>query len=352
MRRIVLSLTLLAACSTDDGGRLSWVTHAGGRFFALGGVPPSDPGSAWDAAILTSIDGDEWEPTVLPAHDQVRDVAFGAGQWIAVGPRFGEDYETADDYMLVSPDAVTWSVLPSPLPQADSITSFAGELWMVGRGAQNCARSADGSAWTTWWDQDRIVGGTVIGDCVYNLRLGISESTDGVTWSTVNAPALMMAISGLGDDVVAVGFVAGCPECGGEYVEGVRDTAGTWHFGPSHRHPAITDLATVGDQLFGVAEDGIYRATVTDERVEWKRVRGLPGWMAELAAAGNDVVVVGPRHHAGSYAVVSHDGGESWRSSPSRPTGDRKATEAMKKWWRRRESNPRPKMRPNERLRV
>ena len=40
-------------------------------------------------------------------------------------------------------------------------------------------------------------------------------------------------------------------------------------------------------------------------------------------------------------------------SETVRATRDsRRPKQLLKKWWRRRESNPRPKMRPNERLRV
>jgi len=136
--------------------------YGNGRFVlvGLGGTATSDDGSNWSGnyafdlfhgvayglgkfvavggTIQTSTDGSNWASSVFPNDIGLRDVAFGRGQFVAVGD-VGR--------ILLSPDGDTWTLVPRPTGANLYSVVFDGGLFVAVGDSGTVLLSEDGSTW-------------------------------------------------------------------------------------------------------------------------------------------------------------------------------------------------------------
>ncbi|MET0554302.1 MAG: Calx-beta domain-containing protein [Vicinamibacteria bacterium] len=276
------------------GHRLSAVTFGGGRFVAVGTGPAgaralvSDDGGAWtpvalpsaplDVAhgadqfvavagnrVLRSPDGLQWTAASLPSSWSVLSVAYGGGQFVAVG---------FDRRLLTSPDAVTWTDRSANVPAAMSF--LAG---------------------VTWSGQRYVVVG----------QGGIVVSTDGVAWqrvSTISYDAVAAGAAG----VVAVNFSSYAWSPTGE-----SWTTSVFPFVSGVAPGAVEVSGSSGFVTVGVA--GSLRTSA--DGLSWTN-RTLPAsrWLRAVAHDGTRFCA------AGSYSGgASSLDGVTWTNTPG-PGGD------------------------------
>lgn len=159
-------------------------------------VVPS--GANFNSVASTSPDGITWTTRNLPDSVQWSGVAYGAGLFVAI--RKGSiNYAT-------SPDGITWTArsnLPSGLSWGN--IAYGGGLFVATAGgtpytsdvASNLATSPDGTTWTSrnlpyslTWNRPIYGGGVWLvttGSSTTNGQY-LARSTNGTTWSTVDAP--------------------------------------------------------------------------------------------------------------------------------------------------------------------
>ena len=139
--------------------------------------------------VMTSTDGVTWTPGTAPA-PSLRAVAFGNGTFVAVAPG------GTGGKVVSSPDGITWTLQASaPANDWKSITYGDGLFVAVSAdgGSNQVATSPDGQTWTpratpggtVLWDEVAFGGGSFVatGDAG-----GLMSSADGLTWVARSVP--------------------------------------------------------------------------------------------------------------------------------------------------------------------
>lgn len=114
-------------------------------------------------------------------------VAYGAGRFVAVS-------DNSSAPMIGSSDGRTWSLLPAPVGQWSSVAYGAGRFVAVGRGGgDRIASSADGVTWQSETSPATTAGRSVVYGrerfvAVGEGVAGVMKSTDGRSWTLVEAP--------------------------------------------------------------------------------------------------------------------------------------------------------------------
>lgn len=122
--------------STTGSERINGLTYHGGRFVGVGSVSAS--GGALQAYTLTSTDGLQWQ-AATPSANGLRAVAFGAGQFVAVG-----DFGT----IVTSPDGLAWTPRASPITNdLGAITFFADSKFLASGMFGFSVSSENGTDW-------------------------------------------------------------------------------------------------------------------------------------------------------------------------------------------------------------
>src|SRR5206468_1832416 len=116
------------------------IARGAGRFVAVGATTPYAPNNN-RMVVNVSADGDAWTHQELSESGIPRAVAFGNGQFVAVGEGF-------PSLLITSPDAVTWTLRPTPAPAPvlRDVVFANGRFVAVGNGGR-ILTSTDGLAW-------------------------------------------------------------------------------------------------------------------------------------------------------------------------------------------------------------
>lgn len=221
-------------------------------------------------AIRTSPNAINWTVRTTPGNTNLRDVAYGAGLYVAVG----------DGAVMTSPDGASWTArtFPAGTNSATRIV-FANGIFVVMCGpspsAPRLLTSPDGITWTnrtanlpesnTGYTAMDFGNGTFVASTTFGTKRVIT-STDGITWN---------AYDGIGLSITSISFIDG---------------------------------RFVGVGLFG-------RNMYSDDNgVTWTEGETIPGdahW--HYSAAGNGLVVAsGGSTVTGKTIAASTDKGETW----------------------------------------
>ena len=186
----------------DDRGWLGGCAYGDGVFVAVGSdrsIRSLDGGVTWTDPTVQRVNGRNW---------QARDIAFGAGRFVAAG----------DEGVSTSVDGINWS---SPTGPSVEHVAFGDGVWIaLGDGSRG--RSTDGVTWTFTTGGGR----DVVHDGQRFVSVGngvVQTSRDGLSWQQTSGPSHELLAHG-----------------GGVYV------TATW----SNRRRASSDLVTwreVGD---------------------------------------------------------------------------------------------------------
>ncbi|MDQ6954130.1 MAG: HYR domain-containing protein, partial [Mariprofundaceae bacterium] len=206
------------------GAGLLGVTWNGTQYVAVGG----------SGAVKTSIDGINWttQNSGLGIFDVLNDIHWTGAQYIAVGSAG----TTQTAFLATSPDAVTWTIRPTPA---------VGALWAV-----------------TSSSPTLIVA---VGNA------GIITSTDGVTWTkqTVPTTAQLYAVSYANGQFVAGGN-------GGKMLS--SPDAITWTVRAGTTNRAIRDIAWNGFVFGAVGDVSSYQ--ISYDGIKWTLLPGNPSTLA------------------------------------------------------------------------
>lgn len=151
----------------DDNDLLRGVTHAEGRFIAVGG---SSIGR-----FMWTTDGSEWGEDI----DQdgwLGGVAYGDGVYVAVG---------GNGRRAVSENGEDWETVATDYSHAFRAAAFGGGVFVAVGDSGRRMRSADGRSWT-----HGVTGGSNLSSVAYGngyfVAVGFSgrrvRSADGITW--------------------------------------------------------------------------------------------------------------------------------------------------------------------------
>ncbi len=162
---------------TDDRGWLGGCAFGNGMFVAVGSdrsIRSLDDGVTWTDPTTQRVGGLNW---------QARDLAFGAGRFVAAG----------DHGLSTSIDGVAWSTPTGPSMEH---VAFGRGIWIaLGDGSRG--RSTDGVHWTfeggggrdVVFDGERFVS---VGG------FGVQTSSDGVAWQQQPGPGQELVAYGRG----------------------------------------------------------------------------------------------------------------------------------------------------------
>lgn len=197
---VVSVLSMAAALGCGDlsaNSELVSVTYGDGKFVAVGyHVSAAKAGEfpANNALIAVSNDGENWSTPTLDDEAAVYDVAYGNGQFVALGSRVEEQLDTApirELRILTSPDGTTWT-RQSTEPRDSSFYDIAyGNGIFVATSPGASLVSTDGVSWQ--FAPDRALQGNVglafVDEEFVAWGSGgtILRSSDGVTWTEENA---------------------------------------------------------------------------------------------------------------------------------------------------------------------
>lgn len=197
-----------------SNGSLDDVAYGGGQYVAVGDIVISP--TQTEVRVLTSPDGVNWTPrssgvppTFIQGYNAVA-IAYGNGTYVA----HFTDFVTGEFIIITSPDGVTWVRRPTPNFDATIFEGFGDILYaggmFVGVG-DRIWTSPDGATWTLRLDYSDTFflgvahdGGRFV---AVGLNGGIYASPDGINWSP-QAGATRHTLSGVttaGTRFVAVG---------------------------------------------------------------------------------------------------------------------------------------------------
>ncbi len=184
----------LARFSSEDG--VSWeqaamdtdcvssaVTWADGRYVAVGGMWP------WQACVLTSENGHDWDEIVFEEPGLLRDVVFANDQFLAVG---------LGGFVASSPDGYAWTVHDAVSDAGFMGLTWTDERWFAVGEDGILLSSSDGSVWEHQSSrqlgfshlveiQEVVKGnGLFVGVGGYGR---IITSPDGANWTQQSSPA-------------------------------------------------------------------------------------------------------------------------------------------------------------------
>lgn len=104
-----------------------------GRWVALGS----------DGKLRCSTDSIEWNSACLPVESFVRGIAFGNGQFVAVGG----SYAKSDSVILTSVNGRSWKLHPSPSPQVLHGVAYSGDRFIAVGAGGTILTSKSGQRW-------------------------------------------------------------------------------------------------------------------------------------------------------------------------------------------------------------
>ena len=184
----------VARFSSEDG--LSWeqtamdtdcvasaVTWADGRYVAVGGMWP------WQACVLTSENGQDWDEFVFEEPGLLQDVVFANDQFLAVG---------LGGFVASSPDGYAWTVHEATSDDGLRGLTWADERWFAVGEDGVLLSSSDGLVWEH--QSSRQLGFSHLVEIQEvvkgnGLFVGVGDygriitSPDGATWTQQSSPA-------------------------------------------------------------------------------------------------------------------------------------------------------------------
>lgn len=190
---------------TDANNYIRDVAYGGGNFVAVGGKDSGPP------FICTSPNGTIWSPQDASAltFSSLYAVKYAGGKFVAVG-RTHSGYSA---YAATSPNGSAWSDnTASGLPGFNTLASN-GTSWVATNGMGNIYRSSDGP---TSWNYMTKGSTNTLNDVAYNgsdLYVAVGEagtiqtSGDGVTWTiqTSGTTQNLNKVDFMGGQFIAVG---------------------------------------------------------------------------------------------------------------------------------------------------
>jgi hypothetical protein len=171
-----------------DTAPILGIHHQDGRFVAVGGSVVTG------ARILTSTNGATWIDQSLGVQTALRDIAYGAGRWVAVGGL--QNGAPTAGILLSSTNAIEWTPHGiNPIPGArnggfllSGITFGNGRFVATGFGDRQTpffATSTTGTNWTTQAGEFNGSGWDVVfgdGRFVAGGASLVTSSVDGLNW--------------------------------------------------------------------------------------------------------------------------------------------------------------------------
>jgi hypothetical protein len=278
-------------------GFLSGIGYGNGLFVVLGGFGLG--GSNATTCILTSQDGTNWVRHQLPISNELDSIAYGNGQFVAVGP----------SQIATSTDGTNWVLRNSGgLPYLNAIAYGNGQFVAGGNYGSEVIASADGTAWTAHQSAANGISTVAFGNGQFvAVEFGggqIMSSADGVTWVRrfTGAWAVNRVAFGNGQ-FVAIGERA---------ILTSRDGA-NWTLRQSGCQGQVGRLGYLGGEFVALSDCGTI-LTSTDGTTWMQHLTGDQVPQASLSAItyGNGQFVAS----SASNIVTSTDG-TSWIQHPS-----------------------------------
>jgi hypothetical protein len=277
--RLTVALTGVGAPPAAAAGQPLWA--AGGDLMQRYTSP--------DGLAFTSRGADAPCPAGNPCDDYIHQLAFGAGQVVAVGAGVSDRGGGLGTRSLWSRDGVTWSELvdaSAPHGSANAVAYGNGRFVLVA--GTTTYRSTDG---TTWERADGASPGVTHGSLIYgrgrfvlvgdnNSQGGLSRvSDDGLTWSGGQSgptadgglvPPRAFGAYGRGVYVAGWGCVAGGPSALYASSDGV-----SWSLAWQHAGRCLGGVAFLpGGHFLAVASDTTVQS---DDGLTWTEVPYTPG---------------------------------------------------------------------------
>ncbi|MFF2158146.1 cadherin-like beta sandwich domain-containing protein [Paenibacillus chitinolyticus] len=170
---------------------LNQVAFGNGKWVAVGN----------NGMILTSSDGISWSKTNILLYSAIG-VTYAGNQWIVTG---------ASGKIATSPDAVTWTVRSTGTSVDLSAPAYNGTVWVIVGYNGTILSSTDGITWTprTSGTTADFYGITYGGGLFVAVGDGgvIRTSPDGITWTTRSGGAeTLMGVTYGANQFVAVGW--------------------------------------------------------------------------------------------------------------------------------------------------
>jgi hypothetical protein len=330
------ALPILAACGDRDIVRpgpgadgfieLSAVTHAGGRFVAVGGTQAVEDGylvvGSDRAAIAISDDGESWRRAPLPELEgALFEVAHGNGAFVAVGGRAGGPTGPRS-LMLRSEDGESWAeVEGAPGLSWRSIVFGNGRFLAAGIDPAtlwyDLAASIDGIDWEVIATTNLFSTRLAFGDgrfLLYGEAGGVGVSEDGENWEWIALPPLNLvtSIAHLDGRWVSSGVFDCCfgeVPAAIEYYASISADGRQWETTRRPAGPTFHVMAFGNGAYLGLAVGEVLRST---DLASWSRTfdaeEGMRWRTGATFAQGKFVVV-------GRHEITTSADGQSWRAT-------------------------------------
>lgn len=316
--------------STDDGS--TW-TYSGQSLSSSGGVAFN--GSLWVATtefngIWYSLNGISWTAATLPGGSgtDYRGVAYGNGQWIAVGNGNGSTVR-----VLTSTNGITWSVLTGAnnlLLAFGFRVTYAGGIWIISAGGSgnpnsviysydgiNWARSATASSNygntpnEVAWNGNRYI---IVGSGTFGVML----SDDGVTWTGSSTAQAILNTYSVSPTTVATNgtvWVVGFFKPSSSNAAGIMyslDDGATWT-----EVPGVSSLMGVVTQVIwngyyfiasGQTQVGSFNVLRSADGISWSGAALITGYFLQAIACRVPKSILN-----GQTILTSVNRGLTWR---------------------------------------
>ena len=169
------------------------VAYGAGQYVAVGG----------GGTILSSSDGTSWTQRTSGTTNSLRSIVYGGGQFVAVG---GDEHDPNRKAIVVtSKDGLSWSLVETGVQNIlRGVAYGAGRFVAVGGSGSIILSSEDGIQWETRLEYDPglpspgdalVYSGVAYGNGLFvavgprGTGVDLSTSPDGITWTRSQGPA-------------------------------------------------------------------------------------------------------------------------------------------------------------------
>jgi hypothetical protein len=266
--------------SADPSDDIQDMAYAAGHFVAVGGSPYYIGGPAGSAVVLTSTNGNDWQASLTNLENQLSAVAYGNGLWIVCGD---------DGGIFTSGDAMSWTnnSLPPTTHDLRELVFGNGRFIAFAAFRDLVYHSTNGVNWVS--NQTALVSQIACARFVNGRFMGVGSngailsSEDGLNWQAADAPTT--------EALNTLAFGKGRYVVGGYFVTGYSMDGTNWTMQPAPMQ--VYDIQFMDGWFVAVGNN--YGLLVSRDGARWESLAdpNFNSFALNALAHGNGVVVAG-----------------------------------------------------------
>lgn len=283
---------------------LNSVHFADDRFVAVGE----------QRSILTSTDGVTWSLGAQGAAENINDIIYGNGRWVAVG---GITADGITGTAYVSDDGYRWDdrFLVNDSTNLNGVTYFRGSFYAVGDDGVIVSSIAGNTPWTHLDSNCEFDLNAITADnnnlFVVGQVLSVLTSDDGFNWETRISGSLneLHGIT-VGDNLLVT---VGDFDLIYTTSDGVNSGLDNWDLATTNSPstPNVNDVIFANDTYVAVGDDGLIRSSFDGVNWQDRSIEGITDDFSTVSF-GDGLFLAASSNENGLNAIITSSDGKDW----------------------------------------